>query len=421
MHTTEDLRQVARRMFLCAVAQADPAAALTRFLGHTPFPKAKGQTILIAIGKAAPAMMGAALAHVTGPHRALCITHHENTAPCPGATLMHAGHPVPDAAGLAAGQAVIALLATAGPDDQVIALISGGGSALVPAPAEGLDLSDKIALNRALLASGLDIVEMNMIRQQVSQLKGGGMLRLAAPAPVTGYILSDVIGDDLNAIASGPTTAPIGTRAQARETLQRVGVWDVLPPAMRAHLTAPAAPYPVLRAQNHLIGSNSQSVAAAATAAAPDFTAKIVSERLIGDVGDAARAIHGAAAKIAPDAPPVALLFGGETTVRLTGTGLGGRNQELALRFAKLAHATPLARRWLFLSGGTDGRDGPTQAAGGIVDADTWARITAQGDADALLANNDSNAALTLANDLFITDATGTNVADIQILLSMPV
>src|SRR5690606_25163093 len=124
-----------------------------------------------------------------GPHIALCVTHHENTALCPGATILHAGHPVPDAAGLAAGQAVMALLDKARAGDRVIALISGGGSALVPAPAGDLGLEDKIALNRALLASGLDIVAMNMIRQQVSRLKGGGMLRLAAPAPVTGYIL----------------------------------------------------------------------------------------------------------------------------------------------------------------------------------------------------------------------------------------
>jgi len=421
MDDTTDLRTHARALFDRAVAQADPTAALDRFLTHnSPLPRPTrpaGQTLLIAIGKAAPAMMRAALRHVTGPHTALCVTHHENTAPCPGATVLHAGHPVPDAAGLAAGQAVMALLDGARAGDQVIALISGGGSALLPAPAPGLNLDDKIALNRALLASGLDIVAMNMIRQQVSRLKGGGMLRLAAPARVTGYILSDVIGDDLNAIASGPTTAPLGTRVQAGEALKKAGAWDSLTAPLRAHLSAPAPDVPRLQATNHLIGSNGQSLRAAAKAAKEGFATRIVSDCLVGDVADAARAIHAAAAAIAADAPPTALLWGGETTVRLTGKGRGGRNQELALRVAALAHGAPLHRRWVFLSGGTDGRDGPTDAAGGVVDAQTWALIRDAGD---LLANNDSHTALQHADALLITGATGTNVADIQILLSQP-
>ena len=421
MNTTADLRHTARALFDQAIAKADPTAALARHLAQRPLPRATGQTIIIAIGKAAPAMMQAALVHVFGAHQALCITHHENTATCPGATILHAGHPVPDADGLAAGAAVIKLLAQAGADDQVIALISGGGSALVPAPSNGLTLDDKITLNRALLASGLDIVQMNMIRQQASELKGGGMLRHAAPAPVTSYILSDVIGDDLNAIASGPTTAPLGTRAQAADLLRRVGAWDRLTNAMRAHLSAPAPDMPNLSGKNHLIGSNGHSLRAAADAAGANFDSHIISDHLIGDVNDAARAIHTAAGDIAPDAPATALLWGGETTVRLTGTGRGGRNQELALRLAALAAQSPLPRRWLFLSGGTDGRDGPTDAAGAMVDGGTWQRITdAGGDANALLVNNDSNAALALAGDLLITQATGTNVADIQILLSVP-
>jgi len=417
MPLPDDLRDSAIALFQCAVTQADPAAALAAALARSPLPQPAGTTILIAIGKAAPAMMGAALRHVTGPHRALCITHHGNPAPCTGATLMQSGHPVPDAAGLAAGAAVIDLLRGAGSGDHVIALISGGGSALVPAPSPGLSLDDKITLNRALLASGLDIVEMNMIRQQVSQLKGGGMLRLAAPARVTGYILSDVIGDDLNAIASGPTTAPLGTRQTATAALKAAGLWDGLSDRLRAYLSAPTPALPRLTAENHLIGSNSQSLHAVAKSAEARFDTRIVSDRLVGDVADAARAIHAAASALPEAAPPTALLWGGETTVKLTGTGRGGRNQELALRVAALAENAPLRRRWLFLSGGTDGRDGPTDAAGGIVDAGTWRRIPG---AAALLANNDSHAALKQAGALLITGATGTNVADIQILLSAP-
>ncbi|WP_226782102.1 glycerate kinase type-2 family protein [Oceaniglobus trochenteri] len=420
MSRISDLRDSATSLFERAVAQADPAAAVIRELDRAPLPKARGRTILIAIGKAAPAMMRAALTRVTGAHVALCVTHHENAADCPGATVMRAGHPVPDAAGEAAGRAVIDLLEQAGEDDRVIALISGGGSALVPAPAPGLTLEHKITLNRALLASGLDIVEMNLVRQQVSRLKGGGFARLAAPASVTGYLLSDVIGDDLRAIASGPTVAPIGTRSQAAETLRRAAVWDDLPAALRSHLSAPDAPTPPLQATNHLVGSNGQSLRAVAEAARQDFATRIVSEGLTGDVGDAARAIHDVARALPADAPATALLWGGETTVRLAGDGLGGRNQELALRLAALGKETPLNRTWVFLSGGTDGRDGPTEAAGGIVDNDSWSRMASAGDPAGLLANNDSNAALALSGDLLITGATGTNVADIQILLSVP-
>ena len=152
-------------------------------------------------------MLAEALRHLPQPVRALAVTHHENPMDVEGAEVLRAGHPVPDAAGARAAEAVIALLRDAGPKDRVIALISGGGSALVPAPVEGLTLEDKAEVNRLLLAGGLDITRMNLVRQHLSRLKGGGFLHHAAPAPVTAFILSDVIGDDLRAIASGPTAA----------------------------------------------------------------------------------------------------------------------------------------------------------------------------------------------------------------------
>ncbi|WP_102107905.1 glycerate kinase type-2 family protein [Oceaniglobus roseus] len=421
---TDDLRDAAREIFLAAVAAADPARAVSAALDDRPLPRPGpgGLTRLVAIGKAAPAMMAAALARVDGPREALCITHKGNGAPCPGARLLHAGHPVPDADGLAAGRAVLDLLAPATAEDRVVALISGGGSALVPAPAEGLTLEDKIALNRALLSSGLDIVAMNLIRQQVSRLKGGGLLRVAAPAPVSALILSDVIGDDLRAIASGPTVSPLGTREEAAALLKGAGIWADVPEAVRAHLDRPAPGVPEIEADNRMVGSNGQSLAAARLAAeAAGFAARIVSDRLVGDVAEAAEALHAAAAALPAGAPPTALLWGGETTVRLRGKGMGGRNQELALRLARRAAEAPIARVWAGLSGGTDGRDGPTEAAGGIVDQGSWARIgAAGGDAAALLADNDSHAALGLSGDLLVTGATGTNVADIQVLLSRP-
>lgn len=411
-----DLRAEATRLFQVAVAAADPAGALRRALAAHPVspPDAGGSYILIAVGKAAVPMAEAALAVLRdAPIRALLVTNYENARDIAGARVMASGHPVPDENGAKAGQAVANLLESAGTGDRVIALISGGGSALLPAPAPGLTLEDKAAVNRLLLANGFEITEINLIRQQLSRLKGGGMLRRAAPAPVTGFILSDVIGDDLRTIASGPTVAPLGTRAKARDLLKARGLWNDLPAPVRAHLEEldpPAAPSTPVR--NHLIGSNRVSLAAVVDACGPG--ARIIDDRLVGDVGDAADKIV-AAAHAAP-AVPTRLVFGGETTVTLRGKGKGGRNQELALR---VAMAMPdLGRDWAFLSGGTDGRDGPTEAAGGLVDAGTVARIRqAGGDPAAMLAQNDSNRALALADDLLVTGATGTNVADVQILM----
>ncbi|MEC3863230.1 DUF4147 domain-containing protein [Mesobacterium sp. TK19101] len=414
MTDTQDLRQTARTLFDAAVAAADPARAMARALGHTPLPTPKGRSIVIAVGKAAPAMMTATLPHVPGPVEALVVTHHENPEDAPGARVMRAGHPVPDAAGLQAATAVMDLLDSAGPDDAVIALISGGGSALLPAPVPGLTLADKAEVNRVLLGGGLDITAMNLVRQNLSQLKGGGFLRRAAPAPVTAYLLSDVIGDDLRVIASGPTVGPVGSATEARALLQDRRLWDALPAAARTVLDRTGANAPLPSATNTLIGSNRHSLEAM-QAVAPD-RAEIINDRLEGDVAEAAAVVL---AQFKTPKTPRILLFGGETTVRLTGNGRGGRNQELALRVAMGAPAVGFD--WLFLSGGTDGRDGPTDAAGGIVDAGTVARIAqAGGDARALLANNDSYAALRLAGDLLITAATGTNVADVQALLLRP-
>ena len=417
MHRTDDLRATARRLYDAAVTAAEPGKAVARQLSAKPLPKVRGRTVLIAIGKAAPAMLAEALRHVEGPHEALAVTHHENTQAVSGARVLKAGHPVPDAAGAVAGRAVMDLLDTAGADDQVIALISGGGSALVPTPVDGLSLADKAVVNQLLLSAGLDIVTMNLVRQQLSQLKGGGFLRRAAPAPVTALILSDVIGDDLRAIASGPTVGPIGTAAEASAVLKDHGLWDKLPEAARRVLATDRPAGPVPQATNIMVGSNGQSVAAMADLArAEGWDVRLSDSPLVGDVEAAAGRIVTA---LIPEKVPTALLLGGETTVILRGDGRGGRNQELALRVALTAPA--LAQDWLFLSGGTDGRDGPTDAAGGLVDAGTAARIADAGhDAAALLANNDSYAALAASGDLLMTAATGTNVADVQVLLIRP-
>ncbi|MGB3313028.1 MAG: DUF4147 domain-containing protein [Albidovulum sp.] len=410
------LRDTAKELFQTARRAADPALALRAALSENPLPRPDpgGVYHVVSIGKAAIPMAEELLRNLgdVAPD-ALVITNYENARNLPGATVMASGHPVPDENGAKAVAEVIRRLATATESDRVIALISGGGSALLPAPAEGLTLEDKAEVNRLLLAHGFEITEINLIRQQISKLKGGGLLRHAAPAPVSAYILSDVIGDDLRVIASGPTVAPIGTAAEAKALLTERGIWGRLPAPVQAHLNAAKAQPPLPQAKNILIGSNRKSLNAVAKAAGAN--ARIVSDHLTGDVAEAAEAVI-AAAGTAPKDRPACLIFGGETTVVLQGDGLGGRNQELTLR---VALAMPdLDRDWVFLSGGTDGRDGPTDAAGGIVDAGTAERIRAAGqNPEALLANNDSHAALNAAGDLLITGATGTNVADVQILM----
>ncbi len=419
-HPTINLRDSAAAIFAAAVTAAEPSASLRGRLktAPLPLPKQGGRSILIAIGKAAPAMMTEALKHVRGEYIALAVTHAGNQTHVPGATVLTSAHPIPDERGLKAGRQIIALLNAARKQDQIIALISGGGSALIPAPVDGLTLSDKIAVNEVLLSSGLDIVQMNLVRQHLSRLKGGGFLQHGAPAPVTAYILSDVIGDDLRAVASGPTALPIGSHADARRTCIEAGIWHRLPKAARAHLEQSIPEHTtVVEAANCLIGSNALSLEAAFRCAAQTYRAEIVSDALIGDVSDAAERIFQAALSTTFD-HPTALLFGGETTVQLKGRGRGGRNQELALRFAQLAQERTIPGNWVFLSGGTDGRDGPTPAAGAIVDSGTFARIRTSGhDPASLLASNDSHKALTLSGDLLMTGATGTNVADIQVLL----
>lgn len=386
-------------------------SALSRALAahRLPQPDPGGQLLVLAIGKAARPMTEALLRQLGDqPFRALVVTNYENAKPIAGAEVMAAGHPVPDENGAMAARMVEAVLAKASAKDRVVALISGGGSALLPAPVDGVSLADKAETSRVLLGAGLDIGQMNLVRQALSRLKGGGLLRAAAPAPVTAYILSDVICDDLRVIASGLTVAPVGSRDKARALVQGKGLWPQLPASVQSALQRPEITEPLPAAQNHLIGSNRKSLEAVVAASG----GSIVSDHLTGDVAEAAKVIVAAA----QGAGPGCLVFGGETTVTLRGTGLGGRNQELALRVA--LDMPDLGRDWVFLSGGTDGRDGPTNAAGGVVDAGTLGRIRAAGgDPAALLANNDSNRALALAGDLLITGATGTNVADVQILL----
>lgn len=402
------MRDKVMALLQAGVAAADPgqgvAAHMAEVLADPP--GAGGRWIVIALGKAARAMAVAAL-DVLPEAEALVITNRGNDAPLPRARVLASGHPVPDAAGEAAAHEVEALLRAAGPQDRVLALISGGGSAMLPAPVAGVTLAEKQEVNRLLLGSGADITQTNLVRQALSRLKGGGWLRVSG-APVTALILSDVPGDDLRVIASGPTVAPIGPVAAAAETARRLGIWDRLPAPVQAALSRERAPEALPQARNILVGSNGQSLAAMIAAGAADGGVP-----LAGDVEDCAQALLEAVRDAQPGAP---LVFGGETTVRLSGDGMGGRNQELALRFARAA--AELRGPWVFAAMGSDGRDGPGEAAGGIVDDGTLARLEVAGlDLADVLDRNDSTPALAAAGDLIETGATGTNVADLAVFL----
>ncbi|MBI4583977.1 MAG: DUF4147 domain-containing protein [Planctomycetes bacterium] len=388
----------------------------------------------LAFGKAACAMAAAVeelLPEGLFPGPGLAVTTHENARQLRRFRVLGAGHPLPDENGVAGAQAIAAAAGQARHDELVLVLISGGGSALLPAPAEDLALDDKIAATRLLLKAGADIGELNTVRKHLSALKGGGLARAAAPAYLHALILSDVIGDDLSTIASGPTVPDPTTFAEAMEVLQRRGVWNRVPAAVRARLDkglhglipeTPKPGDPIFEKTGYtLVGSNRLSLEAARIhAGASDRLARVCDEALCGEARLEAQRFAGIAREEIRKAggQPLALIAGGETTVVVKGKGSGGRNQELALAFALAAETAGLPRRWALLSGGTDGRDGPTDAAGGLVDPWTLPRLRAQGlDPARLLDDNDSYRALSASDDLVKTGPTGTNVADLQIFL----
>lgn len=409
---TDTLRSAALNGLMAGIDAADPTIAVHRALiAHPVKPDAGGRVQIIALGKAAIAMAEEAM-HLLGrtaPVSALIVTNDGNARAVAGAEVLIGAHPVPNVASAQAGARILEELGRLGPNDRAVVLISGGGSALAVVPANGISLADKVELNALLLGSGLDIVEMNALRRPASRMKGGGMLRAAPATPVLTLILSDVIGDRLEAIASGPTVPPTPDELDPRTIANRAGIWNKLPASVRACYGRTPRRNTLAPVKNVLVGSNSASVKAAVEAL-PQLAPRLLGAPVTGDVAAAAAALVSEASS--------SFVGGGETTVVLKGDGKGGRNQELALRFALLADQQRMKPGWVFLSGGTDGRDGPTDAAGAIVDAGTIARARTAGcDVEALLDNNDAYAVLDAAGDLLRIPATGTNVADIQIFL----
>lgn len=415
-----DLAEDARACFAKAVDAARPFDRTRHVLAqHEAAITNAAKVHILAAGKAALDMVEAALLEVPPAKRGavIAVTNYENQRPVDGCTVYGANHPVPDEAGEKAATAIenAALAATA--DDLVICLISGGASALMPAPVAGVTLADKIATTELLLKSGADITAFNTVRKVLSRLKGGGLARALYPAKGLSLILSDVPGDDMQIIASGPTVQSDASPEAARAIIDSYDLMARLPTSIQQVLAAERAEQRVgdPDVDNILIGSNAISLATLSDAlTAQGYTVQVLSDWLEGDAEQAADLFVQEARK-AP-AGKQAIIAGGETSVQVTGSGSGGRNQHMALGFA--LQSGGLTRPFAFLSGGTDGRDGPTDAAGGLVTNATLAAARADSiDLAAYLHNNDSYHGLKQVDGLLMTGATGTNVADLQLLL----
>jgi len=436
-----ELRQSARAIFDAAVTAVDPAEAIRR---HVVREGARltigrdvvdlngvGQIVVVGLGKAG-APMAAAVEEILGDRisRGVVVTKYGHVQPTRTIRIHEAGHPVPDEAGIAGAQAVLDHVKGLGSRDLVLVLISGGGSALTPAPVDGITLAEKQALTKALLACGADIREMNTLRKHISRIKGGQLARAAAPARVFALILSDIVGDPLDAIASGPTVPDPRTYADALAIVDKYNLRQGIPASVRAHLEAGAAgripetPKPddplFAQVKSVMVASNIQALEAAkAEAQRRGFQAMILSSFIEGETREIAR-MHAALALEArasgnPLKPPMCLITGGETTVTLKGKGKGGRNQEFALAAAMDIAAVPDV---VILSAGTDGTDGPTDAAGALADGDTLPRATALGLAPrAALDGNDAYPFFERLGDLVITGPTRTNVMDVRLVL----
>ncbi|HTU01579.1 MAG TPA: glycerate kinase, partial [Candidatus Sulfotelmatobacter sp.] len=362
--------------------------------------------------------------------RGVVVTKYGHVQPTKRVRIHEAGHPVPDDAGLAGAQAVLNEVRGLEADDLIIVVVSGGGSALLPAPVPGITLAEKQALTKALLACGADIREMNTIRKHISQIKGGQLARAAAPARVLTLILSDIVGDPLDAIASGPTVPDPTTYQDALAILDKYKIRGQVPVSIVKHLEAGAAgkitetPKPddplFTRVENVMVASNIQALQAAAEAArVAGLTPMILSSSIEGETRDIAR-MHAALGREAretgnPAPPPVCLISGGETTVTLKGRGKGGRSQEFVL--AAVLDIAGL-QDVVILSAGTDGTDGPTDAAGAVADGDTLRRAQALGlHPRAALDDNDAYPFFKHLDDLVITGPTRTNVMDVRLVL----
>ena len=430
----DELRRLAHDAFTAAVDAVAPArlvpSAVTVHGGAVavngvPVADGNGRRVVVAIGKAAPGLAAAWLALLPGwADELFVLAPHGVPVPprvAAAAVVRRGAHPYPDASGEAAARELLALAASLGADDLLLLLLSGGGSALLAAPENGLTLEAVTATTRALLRAGAPITAVNTVRREILAAGGGGLAGAAFPARVFTAVLSDVLGDPLPGIASGPTVPSPTSAADALSVLERYHLEEQVPPPVARFLRQRAARTPdeppwTGRARTVILANNRTSVEAAAAAIARlGYTVTTPDRTLTGEARERGRQLAALAAAMAPPRP-TALVLGGETTVTVRGTGRGGRNQELALAAAIAGAGRP---GWALLAAGTDGIDGLSDHAGALVDGGTADRIRAAGlDPESALADNDSATALAAAGDAVVTGPTGTNVCDVTVVVA---
>lgn len=413
-------RDLLRAMFDAAIAAAQPALCVPRFLPQPP----KGRLVVIGAGKASAAMAQAVEQHWPGPLSGLVVTRYGYAVPCTRIDIVEAAHPVPDAAGQAAARRMLEVVRGLTADDLVLCLVSGGGSSLLPLPLGGLSLQDKQALNRDLLASGASISEMNCVRRHLSAIKGGRLAAACAPAKVVNLLLSDVPGDSAMDIASGPTVPDESTCADALDILRRYAIQ--VPAAALALLESgegetlkPGDPR-LPEIQTHFIATPQMALEAAARVARDaGLAAHILGDAIEGESRDVAKTLGGMSLQVArrsqPFAPPCVLLSGGETTVTVRGPGRGGRNVEFLLSLG----LTLRGERGVYaLAGDTDGVDGQEEIAGALLTPDTLERAWTLGlNPRAHLDDNDGHGFFESLGDSVVTGPTLTNVNDFRAIL----
>ena len=413
-------RELLARMFDAAVAAAQPALRIPACLPSPPM----GRTVVVGAGKASAAMAQALERHWAGPLTGLVVTRYGYAVPCERIRIVEAAHPVPDAAGLEAARQVMLAVQGLGADDLVICLVSGGGSALLPLPGEGVSLDDKQRVNRALLASGANIGEMNCVRRHLSGIKGGRLAAACHPARVVNLLISDVPGDDPADIASGPTVADSSTCADALDIVRRYGI--ALPASARRLLESgagetvkPGDPR-LARVTTRIVASPQMALEAAAEVArAAGVTPLILGDSIEGEAREVARVMAGIALQARRHAQPLGapcvLLSGGETTVTVRGKGRGGRNVEFLLALGLALGGAPGIHA---LAADTDGVDGAEEVAGAFLSPDTLARARACGMRPReSLDDNDGHGFFGALGDALVTGPTLTNVNDFRAIL----
>jgi len=441
MRPLNELREDAAMIFQEGLKAVDPGEAIKRYVTRNGevlevcgelYPLSEYHHLCVVGAGKASAQMARTVKEILGAriHGGRVIVKYGHRVSVPDINIIEAGHPVPDENGVRGTAEIVHMLEGAGQHDLILCLISGGGSALLCRPAHGLTLQDKRVMTELLLSCGAKIQEINAIRKHLSGIKGGQLARVAHPATVLSLILSDVIGDPVDSIASGPTAPDPSTFADCLSIVERYGIQDRIPQSVRLHLERgvrgeieetpkPAAPL-FAHVRNVIVGSNRLAMEAAKSKAQDrGYHSLILSGFVEGETRTVA-ALHGAIAREIdssgnPVPRPACIISGGETTVTLRGEGKGGRNQEFAL-----AAALEIDRLQgvVVLSGGTDGTDGPTDAAGAIADSSTLERAKAGGlDAEQFLQRNDSYNFFQPLGDLLMTGPTLTNVMDLRLML----